>query len=146
VFLGINVHKAQNMENVLSNVLKTSNREPTKSTMFSSTSHPSSSRQQSDITHAWLLVQCMYSLILKIETFIMRFFFLVLKSQGISNSENYLQKIIQAYPKFTPLLHTKVPQHLFSTIWNDPVMKQLALIFSNKRDQSSNVNSSLRRR
>lgn len=49
------------METVFSNVLKT-HREPTKSTMFSSTiSHPSSSKQ-SESTHAWLLVQCMFSL------------------------------------------------------------------------------------
>lgn len=50
------------MENVLSNVLKP-NREQTKSTMFSSLiSHPSSSKQ-TETTHAWLLVQCMFALI-----------------------------------------------------------------------------------
>jgi hypothetical protein len=51
------------MQGALSNLLK-SNREPTKSTMFSSsTSHPSIS-SQTDVTHAWLLIQCMSSSIL----------------------------------------------------------------------------------
>jgi hypothetical protein len=47
------------MEGALSSLLK-SNREPTKSTTFSlSSSHPSTSRP-TDVTHAWLLVQCVY--------------------------------------------------------------------------------------
>ena len=60
-------------------------------------------------------------------------FFLVLKSQGVFNSEQYLQKIIQAYPKFIPILNTRIPQNLLPLIWNDPVTQQLASIFSNRQ-------------
>ena len=57
----------------------------------------------------------------------------MLKSQGISHSEIYLQKIIQSYPKFIALLHTKIPSSLISIIWNDPIVKQIASIFGNKQ-------------
>lgn len=57
----------------------------------------------------------------------------VLKSQGISNSETYLQQIIQTYPKFIPILNTRIPQTLLPLIWNDPVTQQLASIFSNRQ-------------
>jgi hypothetical protein len=57
----------------------------------------------------------------------------VLKSQGIFTSETYLQKIIQSYPKFIPLLHTKIPQSLIAVIWNDPIVKRIASIFSDKQ-------------
>lgn len=63
----------------------------------------------------------------------MTFFCLVLKSHGVFNAEGYIQKILLAYPKFTPLLHTKIPENLISPIWNDATMKQLASIFSQKR-------------
>jgi hypothetical protein len=66
ILLGINVHKAQHMEGALSNLLKT-NREQTKSTIVSSSISNSSTSRQTDATHAWLLVHCMYSLIFKIE-------------------------------------------------------------------------------
>jgi len=120
------------MEGILSNLLK-SNREQTKSTMFSSSISNSSSNRQTDITHAWLLIQCMYLFLLENRNFICKNLFLVLKSQGIFHSEIYLQKILQAYPKFTSLLHTRIPQNLIPFIWNDPVVNQLSSIFSNKR-------------
>ncbi len=60
-------------------------------------------------------------------------FLLVLKSQGVSNSESYLQKVIQTYPKFVPILNTKIPPYLVSIIWNDPVTKEIASIFGNKQ-------------
>ncbi|CAF1445751.1 unnamed protein product [Adineta steineri] len=113
---GINIYKAQHMEGILSNLRKT-HKEQTKTTLTSSSSHLSNSKQN-DITHAWLLIN-------------------LLKSHGIFYSESYLQKIIQFYPKFLPLLHTKIPQHRIYTIWNDPIMKQIASILGHKQNEIS---------
>jgi hypothetical protein len=71
-------------------------------------------------------------LILKIEIRI-GLFCLVLKSEGIFDSGNYIRQIAQTYPKFIPLLNTRIPKNLISIIWNDPVMKRLAAIFGNKQ-------------
>ncbi|CAF0846486.1 unnamed protein product [Rotaria sordida] len=119
---GINIQKAQSIEGALSNLMKT-NREQKKSKLISSTPLNLSSLKQMDVTHAWLLVQ-------------------LLKSQGTLNSENYLQKIIQSYPKFIPLLHTRIPQNLVPVIWNDPIVKQIASIFNNNKQDESTVESS----
>lgn len=43
-----------------------------------------------------------------------------------------MHQIIRTYPKFTPLLHARVPRDLVPIIWNDPVLKKLASIVSNK--------------
>jgi len=48
------------------------------------------------------------------------------------DSHTYIQQICRAYPKFTPLLHSRIPQNLIPIIWNDPVMKRLAAIVGNK--------------
>ena len=61
-----------------------------------------------------------------------QFFLLVLKSQGAPDSQNYIHQIIRAHPKFTPLLHSRIPPNLIPIIWNDPVMKRLAAIIGNK--------------
>jgi hypothetical protein len=58
-FLGINVHKAQHMERVLSNALK-----PIREQMKSRRSQ-SLNTKEDDVTHAWLLIQCMQYYILK---------------------------------------------------------------------------------
>ncbi|CAF4323302.1 unnamed protein product, partial [Rotaria magnacalcarata] len=58
--LGINVSKAQSIEGALSNLLKT-NRDSKKSITISSTPMQPSNPNHLDITHAWLLIQCMYS-------------------------------------------------------------------------------------
>ncbi|CAF5225465.1 unnamed protein product, partial [Rotaria magnacalcarata] len=55
-------------------------------------------------------------------------------SCGAFNSENYLQKIIHTFPKFIPLLHTRIPQNLIPIIWNDPVIKQIASMFGNNQE------------
>jgi len=57
---------------------------------------------------------------------------IVLRSQGAPDSHNYIHQIIRAYPKFTPLLHSRIPPDLVPIIWNDPVLKQLASIIGNK--------------
>ncbi len=57
---------------------------------------------------------------------------LVLKAQGTTDSQSYIQQICRTYPKFTPLLHSPIPQNLIPIIWNDPVMKKLASIIGNK--------------
>ncbi|CAF2100174.1 unnamed protein product [Rotaria magnacalcarata] len=111
---GINVSKAQSIEGALSNLLKT-NRDSKKSITISSTPMQPSNPNHLDITHAWLLIQ-------------------LLKSQGAFNSENYLQKIIHTFPKFIPLLHTRIPQNLIPIIWNDPVIKQIASMFGNNQE------------
>ncbi|CAF0778709.1 unnamed protein product [Adineta steineri] len=121
---GINLHKVRDMEAALSNLLKTDS-EPKRSRIIrSNTSRnrpppppitPTS--DQSEITHAMVLEQ-------------------ILKSQGIQNPQNYIQQISRTYPKFNPLLYSRVPQHLISIIWNDPVMKHLASIISTKQDES----------
>ncbi|CAF3517497.1 unnamed protein product [Rotaria sp. Silwood1] len=110
---GINIHKAQSIEGALSNLMK-NNREHKKSKLVSSTTLHLSNSKQMDVTHAWLLIQ-------------------LLKSQGALNSENCLQKIIQAYPKFIPLLHTRIPQNLIPVIWNDPIVKHIASICNNNK-------------
>lgn len=56
----------------------------------------------------------------------------MLRSQGASDSHSYIQQVVHAYPKFTPLLYSRVPQHLIPLICNDPVVKQLASIIANK--------------
>jgi len=77
------------MEGILSNLLKT-NREKTKSTMLSSSISYSSSTRQTDITHAWLLIQCIYLFIIKIEIFIMKIFFFSIEiSRNISFGNLY---------------------------------------------------------
>ncbi|CAF0872243.1 unnamed protein product [Adineta ricciae] len=115
---GINIHRAQNMRDVLSNLLKT-DPEP-------SITHLSNS-EHTHITHAWLLSH-------------------LLKSQGVIYSDSCLQKIIHSYPKFLPLLHTRIPNHLISVIWNDPILKHIASIFRHKQnsimDDSSSVHIS----
>ncbi|CAF2687583.1 unnamed protein product [Rotaria sp. Silwood2] len=68
----------------------------------------------------------------------------VLKSQGTLNSENCLQKIIHSYPKFIPLLHTRIPQNLIPVIWNDPIIKQIASIFNNRQDELIVEDSSIK--
>lgn len=66
----------------------------------------------------------------------------VLKSQGVVNPESYLQKIVQTYPKFAPILSTKIPQNLISVIWNDPVTKQIASIFSSNKQVRDSLKTS----
>ena len=55
----------------------------------------------------------------------------VLRNQGKRNSEAYVQQIIRAYPKFVPLLNSRIPQNLLPLICNDPVVKRLASIIGN---------------
>ncbi|CAF4622067.1 unnamed protein product [Rotaria sp. Silwood1] len=118
---GVNLRKAKDMEDALSNLLR-SNRELTRSTFIhGSTQHPPSVPivyDQNEVTHAWLLEQ-------------------LLKSQGAPDSQNYIEQIARTYPKFTPLLYSRVPENLISIIWNDPVMRQLASIIGNKQDDSA---------
>ncbi|CAF4559292.1 unnamed protein product [Rotaria socialis] len=111
---GINVSKAQSIEGALSNLLKT-NRDAKKSITFSSTTMQPSNPNHLDVTHAWLLIQ-------------------LLKSQGAFNSENHLQKIIHSFPKFIPLLHTRIPPNVIPIIWNDPVIKQISSMFGNNQE------------
>ncbi|CAF3948071.1 unnamed protein product [Rotaria sp. Silwood2] len=111
---GINISKAQSIEGALSNLMKI-NREQKKSKMISSTTCNLSSSKQMDKFYDYI--------------------YLVLKSQGTLNSENCLQKIIHSYPKFIPLLHTRIPQNLIPVIWNDPIIKQIASIFNNRQDE-----------
>jgi hypothetical protein len=58
----VNIRKAQDMEDVLSNLLKT-NRDQTKSTIIPNENSPHSNTivttsDQNEVTHAWLLEQC----------------------------------------------------------------------------------------
>lgn len=62
-----------------------------------------------------------------------------MKAQGAANSPNYIHQIIRTYPKFTPLLHARVPRDLVPIIWNDPVLKRLAAIVSNKPVRSTSL-------
>ncbi|CAF0980083.1 unnamed protein product [Rotaria sordida] len=125
---GVNLRKAKDMEDALSNLLK-SNRDLQRSTLIHERITHSTGTpivyDQHEITHAWLLEQ-------------------LLKSQGTSDSENHIQQIARTYPKFTPLLYSRVPEHLISIIWNDPVMRQLASIIGNKQDDSSIENISMK--
>lgn len=121
------------MEDALSNLLK-SNREQTRSTLISGSTPYSplvaTSYDSNEITHAWLLEQCeyRYKLFNKIILFLV-----VLRSQGTPNAQNYIHQISRTYPKFTPLLYSRIPSHLIPVIWNDPVMRQLASIIGNQQ-------------
>ena len=64
IFPGINVHKSQNIQGALSNLLKT-NRQQKSSTLISPISSHSSIFEQINVTHAWILVQCMYCVYFK---------------------------------------------------------------------------------
>ena len=59
--------------------------------------------------------------------------FSVLRSQGTIDAQQHVYQIGRTYPKFIPLLNSRIPQHLISRIWNDPVMKQLSSIISHKQ-------------
>ena len=118
------------MEGALSSLMK-SNQDLSKSTVISSTVSQRSLSKQTEVTHASLLVDCMPFLVFPKNE--IRFYFLVLKSYGVPNSESYLQKVIQTYPKFIPILNTRIPTYLVSIISNDPVTREIASIFGNKQ-------------
>lgn len=61
---------------------------------------------------------------------------LVLKSRGITDSETITQKLIECFPKFLPLLQTRIPHTLVPTIWNDPLVKQIASFFGQPQVKS----------
>ena len=60
-------------------------------------------------------------------------FLLVLKYRGTHDAQAYIHQVIRTYPKFTPLLYSRIPEYLIPVIWNDPVMQQLATIIGNKQ-------------
>ena len=66
----------------------------------------------------------------RLHPFGFSFFPLVLRSQGKTTSRSQIQKILRTYPKFAPLLNSRVPSNLIPVIWNDPVVRQIASIIS----------------
>ncbi|CAF2154637.1 unnamed protein product [Rotaria magnacalcarata] len=123
---GVNLSKAKDMEDSLSNLLRP-NRDRTRTTLpLGNTPAVTFLRDHNGVTHAWILEN-------------------LLRSQGAVDSHTYIQQIVRTYPKFAPLLYSRVPDHLISFIWNDPVMRQLASIISNKSDDSSIEDISTRR-
>ncbi|CAF3876788.1 unnamed protein product, partial [Rotaria magnacalcarata] len=122
----VNLSKAKDMEDSLSNLLRP-NRDRTRTTLpLGNTPAVTFLRDHNGVTHAWILEN-------------------LLRSQGAVDSHTYIQQIVRTYPKFAPLLYSRVPDHLISFIWNDPVMRQLASIISNKSDDSSIEDISTRR-
>ncbi|UJR31150.1 hypothetical protein I4U23_018657 [Adineta vaga] len=119
---GINLRKVNDMEDALSSLLKTdrehrrSRHDPTNS------SHPpptiTDTSEHRKVTHAMVLEE-------------------LLKSQGTSDPHHCIQQIGRTYPKFKPLLRSRVPPELISVIWNDPVMQQIASIIGAKQEETS---------
>jgi len=64
LYLGINLRKAEDMEDVLSNLLKTDREHRRSRLMPTNTSHPpiiTTTSDHNEVTHAWVLEQCKYS-------------------------------------------------------------------------------------
>ncbi|CAF1143690.1 unnamed protein product [Adineta ricciae] len=115
---GINLRKVNDMEDALSSLLR-ADREHRRSRLnpINISYAPDATTTTSDhqeLTHAMVLEQ-------------------LLKAQGTSNPHHCIQQISRTYPKFKPLLHSRVPPDLISVIWNDPVMRQIASVISAKQ-------------
>ncbi|CAF0723062.1 unnamed protein product [Didymodactylos carnosus] len=125
---GININKVLTMQDALASALK-SDREPSKGSdllihgpnaspiITSLMDVPDPHLTPSDITHAVLCDK-------------------LLQSHGAPQSSQYIQKIYRSYPKFLPLLHSRIPHRIIPLIWNDPIIQQLASIMGNKGDDS----------
>ena len=120
---GVNIRKAQTLESLLGQLL-----EPTQGSSIVSLSSSSqiSSLRTVEVTHAWLLVQSISSFFTRYSH---QFFSLVLKSRGITDTEMIVQKLIECFPRYLPLLQTRIPHTLVPTIWNDSLVKQIASFF-----------------
>ncbi|CAF0824785.1 unnamed protein product, partial [Didymodactylos carnosus] len=124
--LGINIDKALNMQNALTSAMKT-DREHSKGSDFllqgpaaspivsSMVNISAPTGTSSDVTHAILLDK-------------------LLQSHGAPQSSQYIQQIYRSYPKFLPLLHSRIPQRIIPLIWNDPLIQKLASIMGNRQD------------
>ncbi|CAM4966214.1 unnamed protein product, partial [Rotaria socialis] len=124
--IGVNLSKAKDMEDSISNLLRPS-RDRTRTTLpLGNAPVVTFTRDHNEVTHGWILEN-------------------LLRSQGAVDSHTYIQQIVRTYPKFAPLLYSRVPDHLISFIWNDPVMRQLASIISNKSDDSNLEDISMKR-
>jgi hypothetical protein len=134
------------MEDLLSQVLEP-DRERMRSTMaFSNTTHHApvqTNRDEHDMTHARFLenrnLLFAYAIIVDDLCFFSSsssssiYYYCgcsVLKIHGKSDSRHQVQQILRVYPKFAPLLNSRIPSSLIPIIWNDPVVKQLVSVIS----------------
>ena len=65
----------------------------------------------------------------------------VLKSRGAVDCETSVQKLIEFYPKFVPLLHTRIPRAFVPHIWNDPIVRQIVSIFGTHQVGDKTIHS-----